>query len=119
MPVAFSNGNGQYTVTNNAVDNMPTWSSTSRVKFTTCDVDGDGKDDVVMTGGDGWTTIPTGFSKGRTGFRVTNQAAAGFPAWANDPDAKLMCGDINGDGIGDELILAGGRAWTSIPVGWA
>jgi len=26
------------------------------------DLDGDGKDDLVMTGGDGWSSIPTGCS---------------------------------------------------------
>ena len=43
------------------------------------DLDGDGKDDLVMTGGDGWSSIPTGFSTGNGDFRVTNQHVRTFP----------------------------------------
>jgi hypothetical protein len=41
----------------------------------TGDFNGDGKADLALTGGAGWTTIPVAFSRGDGNFNVANAPA--------------------------------------------
>jgi FG-GAP-like repeat len=88
------------------------------VKLAAGDVDGDGKGDIVITGGAGWGSVPVAFSAGDGTFRVTNNPAGGMPIWATNPTAQLVVADFNGDGKAD-FALTGGFGWGSIPVAFS
>jgi hypothetical protein len=114
VPVAFSIGNGTFNVTNFTVANFPTHAAQNGAKPVAGDFNGDGRDDIALTGGAGWGTIPVAFSNGNGTFSVTNLAVASFPGFAAEAGAKPVSGDFNGDGRGD-IALTGGN-WSTIPV---
>jgi hypothetical protein len=118
IPVAFSNGNGTFTVTNDGVANFPTWTATPGVKVLTGDFNGDGRTDIALVGGAGWATIPVAFSNGNGTFTVTNDGVANFPTWTATPGVKVLTGDFNGDGRTD-VALVGGAGWATIPVAFS
>jgi hypothetical protein len=81
LPVAFSNGDGTFRVTNDSPGTFATWAA-EMFKFTSFpgpqvlvgDFDGNGTDDIalIMPPGIGWTSIPVAFSNGNGTFKVTN-----------------------------------------------
>ncbi len=83
-----------------------------------CDVDADHKGDLMLTGGAGWSTIPVGFSRGDGTFWDSNDSVYAFPVWSQDPSAKVVSGDFNGDGKAD-LALLGGHDWYTAPVAFS
>ncbi len=117
VPVAFSNGNGTFHVTNAGVSGFPSWASQPGVVAVAGDFNGDHLDDIALTGGPGWGSIPIAFSRGDGTFRVTNTAVWGFPVWATQ-GSRPVAGDFNGDGRGD-LALVGGQGWNTIPVAFS
>src|SRR6478735_4752812 len=118
IPVAFSNGNGTFNVTNASVANFPTWAATPGVQVVTGDFDGDHRTDIVAIGGAGWGSIPVAFSNGNGTFNVTNDAVANFPTWAATPGVQLLTGDFDGDHRTD-IVAIGGAGWGSIPVAFS
>src|SRR4029079_12867354 len=60
MPVAFSNGDGTFRVTNNYVPNFAAW-STQGAAILPGDFNGDGRTDIALTGAPGWTGMVTAF----------------------------------------------------------
>jgi len=118
IPVAFSNGNGTFNVTNNAVASFPGFASTTGAKPVSGDFNGDGLSDVAVTGPAGWASIPVAFSTGSGSFNVTNTGVADFPGFAATANAKPLPGDFNGDGR-DDIALTGPTGWASIPVAFS
>jgi hypothetical protein len=118
IPMAFSNGNSTFRVTNFAVDSFPAQAATPGVKIVTGDFNGDGKTDLAVLGGAGWVTIPVAFSNGDGRFTPTNAVVDSFPAWAATPGVQIVTGDFNGDGKTDLAVL-GGAGWGSIPVAFS
>jgi hypothetical protein len=92
IPMAFAIGNGQFTTTNRAIANFPAWSATAGVQVVSGDFDNDLRDDIALTGGSTWSTIPVAFSRGDGTFTVTNQGVATFPALAATPGAVALSG---------------------------
>nr|WP_232328096.1 S8 family serine peptidase [Kibdelosporangium sp. MJ126-NF4] len=118
IPVAFSNGDGNFTITNAGVANFPGWATTPGVKIVTGDFNADGRTDIALTGGNGWASIPVAFSNGDGNFTVTNAGVANFPTWASSPNVKVVAKDFNADNRTD-LALTGVTGWGSIPVAFS
>lgn len=118
VPVAFSNGDGTFTVTNTPVDSFPGSATAPGAQVVAGDVNGDGRADLIAAGGSGWFTIPVALSNGDGSFTTSNAANALFPGWATAPGAKLLAGDVDGDHRTD-LILTGGAGWFTIPVAFS
>lgn len=118
LPVAFNRAGSPVTwdIRNAGVGAFATWANQARGAVVG-DFDGDGRDDIALYGGPGWTTIPMAFSLGDGSFRITNLSQQdAFAAWVNDPSAKVVAGDVDVDGDAD-LMVTGVPGWTSLPVG--
>ena len=118
VPVAFSYGNGMFSVTNSAVPNFPVYAGQNGAKPVAGDFNKDGFADIALTGGVGWGSVPVAFSYGDGTFRVTNSAVPNFPVYAGQNGAKPVAGDFNKDGFAD-IALTGGVGWGSVPVAFS
>ncbi|MEQ1833906.1 MAG: VCBS repeat-containing protein [Candidatus Eisenbacteria bacterium] len=114
LPVAFSNGDGSFRVTNAGVGDFAIWAAAG-AKAVAGDFDGDGKADLALAGVSGWATQPIAFSNGDGGFRISNESLGDFPVWATGAGARLNAGDVNGDGKAD-LFLSSVSGWATFPL---
>ena len=115
IPIAHSNGDGSFHLTNEYVDGFPGWGyqATSAVAG---DFNGDGRDDIAIVGGD-WISLPVAFSAGSGHFWITNVRVADFPGFAHQ-GAKAVAADIDGDGR-EDIALTGGPGWNTLPVAFS
>ncbi|HTL87563.1 MAG TPA: VCBS repeat-containing protein, partial [Acidimicrobiia bacterium] len=118
LPVAWSNDNGSFTVTNYPVGDFSGWAMQPGVKRIVGDFNADGLKDYALVGGPGWQSIPVAFSRGDGRFDITNNPVDGFGALATVPNVKVLPGDYNGDGLMD-IALVGGAGWVSVPIAFA
>jgi hypothetical protein len=118
IPVAFSNGDGTFSVTDKVVGAFGRWASTSGVTAVSGDFNGDGKGDIALTGPSSWNSLPIAFSNGDGTFSVTNVAIGNFATWASTAGAIPVSGDFDADGDSD-IALVGGHGWNSIPVAFS
>jgi hypothetical protein len=116
LPVAFSNGDGTFRMTNTAVPDFAGWGQDVGARPTAGDFDADGADDIALTGVSSWRTVPIAFSQRNGSFRTTNVWNAEMASWSPTSGAQTVAGDFDKDGD-DDLAFAGGRGWTTIPVG--
>jgi hypothetical protein len=116
VPVAFSNGDGSFTVTNHPLSDFAIWAQDPRAARIAGDFNGDGRTDIALTGSEGWTSVPVAFSNGNGTFTVTAYWVGDFAGWS--PWAKKLAGDFNGDGRTD-IALTGGWGWSSVPVAFS
>src|SRR6185436_1062537 len=112
VPIAFSNGDGSFNVTNLAIADFGTFATQTGAQPVSGDFDGDGRTDIALTGGfqsngQPWGSVPVAFSNGDGSFRVTNLAITNFATFATQTGAKPVSGDFDGDGRGD-IALTGG-----------
>ncbi len=125
LPVAYSNGDGTFTVTNTAIGGsggatFAEWAQEPVAKMVAGDFNKDGKDDLALTGGPGWSSIPVAFATATRGtFNVTNGSVGTpdmpFGQWASTPGAQVVAGDFDGHGYAG-IALVGGPGWGSVPV---
>jgi hypothetical protein len=120
IPIAFSNGNGTFTVTNQTVSNFPAWAADLSVKIISGDYNADGRTDLALVRqAAGWTTVPVAFSNGNGTFNVTNEQVTNFPSWAADPVVKIIPGDFNGDGRQDMALARRASGWLTTPIAFS
>ncbi|WP_238176837.1 FG-GAP repeat domain-containing protein, partial [Kribbella albertanoniae] len=117
QPVAYSNGDGTFRVTNRPVDPSWTrWASEPGVELVAGDLDNDGRDDLALMGGSGWQSVPVAFASADGTFRVANKVfPSSWPQWAATENVRTLAGDFNKDGRAD-LALVGGPGWQSVPI---
>jgi hypothetical protein len=115
LPIAFSNDNGGFTVTNHLVGDFAEWAKLPNVKRLSGDFNGDGRTDFALIGASGWNQVPVAYSHGDGRFTVVVRSVGDFPYWATNATAKPMVGDFNRDGWSD-IALIGGTGWASIPI---
>ena len=114
IPVAFSNRNGSFTVSNLGTPSIPGLGAAPGAYALAGDFDADGDADIALIGGQTWTTIPIAFSSRNGAFTFSNSSVSNFPAWAQTANARGVVGDFDGDGDAD-LALTGVPGWTTIP----
>ncbi|MEU3620374.1 VCBS repeat-containing protein [Streptomyces sp. NPDC006872] len=64
IPVALSNGDGSFTVTNSSSPSFAGWAQGVGANVVSGDFNNDGRTDLALTGVAGWTTIPVALSNG-------------------------------------------------------
>jgi RHS repeat-associated protein len=123
--VAFSHGDGSFSVVtdwSHLADVACSWVFSPGAQMVAGDVDGDGRTDLILAGGQGWTTIPVAFSNGDGTFRVTNRADAGGESESFDlslsipanVNARLLAGDVNGDQRADLMFVASAASYINV-----
>ncbi|NEO39141.1 MAG: VCBS repeat-containing protein [Moorea sp. SIOASIH] len=122
IPVAFSNGDGSFNVTNAGITNfIDKWAPTGGVKVITGDFNGNGRTDIALVRqAPGWGSIPVAFSNGDGSFTVTNAGISNFiDQWAPTGGVKVITGDFNGNGRTDIALVRQAPGWGSIPVAFS
>jgi hypothetical protein len=115
IPVATSSGDGSYnSVSNCGVQHMNSWIDSPGARPLVADFTGDGKDDIALTGGAGWATIPVASSTDGGCFAVSNRGVTHFPQWVATANAQAVAGDFNSDGKGDVAAI-GPNGWATLP----
>lgn len=83
IPVAMSYGWGPFRETNNFVRHFPGWAPYAS-KVVAGDFDGDGKDDIAITGGVAWRSIAFAFASGDGNFLPGNLPVDHYPNLARN-----------------------------------
>jgi hypothetical protein len=99
LPVARSNRDGTFMVSNAATGSFPAWAAQAGVQVASGDFNHDGRTDLALAGGE-LTTIPVAMSTG-SGFTVTNASVPQFTQQASADGARVLTGDFDGDGRTD------------------
>jgi hypothetical protein len=115
LPVANSVGDGSFSITNTSVGNFGRWAATPGATPSTGDFNADGRTDIALTGGAGWTILPVATSTGAGGFDISDSSLGDFGLWAAQPGATSLVGDFDADARLD-IALTGGPGWTTLPV---
>jgi hypothetical protein len=126
VPVAFSNGDGTFAITNASVDGFPSQASTPGARPVAGDFGGqptnistDGRSDIVLVGAPG-PTPPIVYAQGTGAFvqQSLHVANPDFLGWAALAGATPVAGDFDGNGRAD-VALVGGVGWQSVPIAFS
>ena len=90
IPMALSNGDGTFTITNNSSPLFASWAAGPGVHIITGDFTGNGRTDIALIGVAGWTSIPMALSNGDGTFTITNNSSPLFASWASQPGAQFL-----------------------------
>ncbi|MEZ4359538.1 MAG: VCBS repeat-containing protein [Kofleriaceae bacterium] len=114
VPFGFSAGDGSFVQAFRAAPNFPRWARTSGARLYAGDSNDDGRDDLFLIGGAGWTTVPVALMRRDGTLLEENVAVDNLPRWAATAHVTAAVGDLDRDGLAD-IALAGGVGWTSVP----
>jgi hypothetical protein len=98
---------------------IPGWGGfANNDRFFVADLNGDGKDDLIVFNGDDWSMTYVGLLRSTgTGFSMTNRYDGDIPGWGGlARHDELFVGDLNGDGK-DDLVIFNGQDWSMAYVG--
>jgi len=128
IPVAFSDGDGAFTDTNNLVGEFPAAASAQLhpgVQVFTGRFNDDDKTDIVEIGAtDAGQDVMMVAQPTKTGGRgvfetVKNADKVGvFSGWASGPGVQIVPGDYNGDTYTD-IALTGVSGWSTVPIAFS
>lgn len=120
MPVAFANGNGNWTIRNGGLGSFAGWATSSGVIPLVGDFNGDGRDDVALIRRHGgWATMPVAYSNGGGGWIVRNDGTGSFAGWATASGVRPLVGDFNGDGRDDVALIRQNGGWNTMPIAFS
>lgn len=82
------------------------------------DLNGDGRDDLVITNSDDWSMVYVGLLRSSgTGFALTQRYDGDIPGWGGlARHDEFFIGDLNADGR-DDLVIFNGEDWSMAYVG--
>ncbi|MEV4315595.1 M64 family metallopeptidase [Actinocrispum sp. NPDC049592] len=98
---------------------IPGWGGfAAHDKFYKADLDGDGKDDLLVANGDDWSMTYVGLIRGTgTGFAMTNRYDGDIPGWGGlARHDTFFVGDLDGNGS-DDVVIFNGDDWSMAYVG--
>lgn len=123
IPIAFANGDGSWTVTNEDIgESFASKIATYGVKVVTGDFNGNGKTDIALVKvvSPGWNTIPIAFALENGKWNITNGFVGNFGLnFATDGGVEVITGDFDGNGITDIGLVALKKEWLTIPIAFA
>ncbi|HVV52307.1 MAG TPA: VCBS repeat-containing protein [Polyangia bacterium] len=123
IPVATSNGDGTFTVTNSPVTQFNDYASQNNAWNVTGDFDGNGTTDWISLNSayNSWSTIPVAFSSGDGSFTFTNASTPTFTEFARTLGVIPYVGDFNGDQRSDIALIPYDRyaGWSTLPVAFS
>jgi hypothetical protein len=118
IPVAFSNGDGTFTVTNSPSPDFARCATFPGVQVIVGNFDGGQRQDICLIGAERQSSIPVALSNGDGTFRIQNTAHAALQYWTSSPQTMLLVGDYDGDSYTD-IALTGHSAFSSFPVAYS
>lgn len=131
MPIAFSNKDGSWKITNKEIGEFASWATESKVEVLTGDFDCNGATDVALLNrAPGWNTMPVAYSDKRGGWIITNKEIGDFASWATGPSVKILTGNFTGRKVNsivnninygectDIALLNQAHGWNTMPVAY-
>ena len=112
IPVAFSNGDGTFTVTNEQVDRFPSWAALQGTNVLAGDFTGTGRTALALTGITGSAAIPIAVPTSGGHFTVLNPSVKNFPVSGG---VKFFAGNFGGTGT-NTIAATGAFGLPTLPV---